>query len=341
MRRIGQWSIWTSVVLALAMVGCGDDGTGPEGGPPELVSISPTEGTAGTEIRITGSNFRDGLTVLVGEWASPSAVIVNGEVFATVPPEVQPDAVYDVRVRNPNGRNATLTNAFSTVPPVLSFVNSATLPSGNAGSTVIIEGNHFGDVQGAGNIFFSDGTGGVIPAPVSSNNDWTNGFILATVPANAANGPVYVETATGSSATLPFTVTQNAVFSPSTIDWTMTQALPAAVSGHAAVIASFLEEDESVTRRVYSLGGSEADSVPVAATRSTTFEADGTVTTWLDAGDPFVRTEPPRSGGRDPIQLSSARHGAALRSGRNRGEGRPTRGHGAGDRAQRRWHARG
>ena len=275
--------IW-ALAMPVLTAACGDDGTGPEG-PPTLSAVSPSEGTAGTEVRITGTNFRDGLTVEVGSWASPSATIVNGEVFAIIPDEVEADATYDVTVRNPGGGNATLAAAFTTVAPVLSFVNGATLPSGNGGSTVIIEGDHFGDAQGVGNVFFDNGSGSTIAATVSSPQDWTNQFILATVPAGAGSGPVFVETATGVSASLPFTLSQNAVFSPSTIDWTATTPLPAPVSGHAAAIASFLEADSSVTRRVYSTGGSEADSVPVTTTRLSTIQADGTLGAWSDAGD--------------------------------------------------------
>jgi hypothetical protein len=67
-------------------------------------------------------------------------------------------------VKNPGGGEVVLSNAFMAIEPVLSFVNSATKPSGNTGSTVILEGKAFGDLQGQGEVLFSDGAGGTIAA---------------------------------------------------------------------------------------------------------------------------------------------------------------------------------
>ena len=273
-----------AALLAAVFVACGDDGSGPEGGPPTLLSLSPSVGTVGTEIRITGSNFQAGLSVFVGDQASTSVDLVDGEVFALVPTGLDADATYDVRVRNPGGGQASLSQAFSTVAPELDFANGATLPSGNAGSTIVIEGDHFGDVQGSANVFFSDGTGGVVAADVPATADWTNQFILATVPSGAASGPMYVETATGVSDNLQFTLTQNATFSPSTINWTATEALPQAVSGHAASLVRFLAPDSSVIYRAYSVGGSPGDSVPVTTGHVSDVESGGALAGWSEAG---------------------------------------------------------
>lgn len=69
---------------------------------------------------------------------------------------------------------------------------------------------------------------------IASADNWTDTFILTTVPTDAESGPVLVETATGESESLESTVTSSATFSPSTIAWTETQALPLALSGHGA-----------------------------------------------------------------------------------------------------------
>jgi hypothetical protein len=171
------------------------------------------------------------------------------------------------------------------VEPLLSFVNSATKPSGNAGSTVIIEGDAFADVQGPGRVLFSDGAGGTIAAAIAAADDWTNTFIVTTVPSNAQTGPVLVETATGQSSALPFTVTQNAIFSPSTISWSQTQDLPAAVSGHRAVFAPIDDATGQTIQYVYTIGGASADNVPRVEVDFAVIQNDGALSGWTQGTD--------------------------------------------------------
>ena len=76
-------------------------------------------------------------------------------------------------------------------PPVVADVNGATQPSGPNGSTVVIDGQNFGAAQGSGTVLFSNGTGGTVSAVIASASDWTNTFIVTTVPSGAATGPEY------------------------------------------------------------------------------------------------------------------------------------------------------
>ncbi len=153
-----------------------------------------------------------------------------------------------------------------TQPPVLLDINGATQPSGTIGSTVILEGSHFGATQGASVVQFA-GAAGPIAAMITSPGDWTDGFIVTTVPSGTVTGPVRVITAVDTSGSLPFEITSNAAFSPSTITWTAATSLPAPRSGHAALYGAF--GSLGTTRCVFVLGGRD-DSAP----RSTVWRAD-------------------------------------------------------------------
>lgn len=272
------------VTLSTLLVGCGgdDDPTGPsEPGPePTLSSVEPSSGTVGTELRIDGTDFRSGIEVLV-EGISADGVdrASSTQVFALVPSGITFDQALDVTVRNGDGTEATSAGAFTAVAPELEFVNSATKPSGQEGSTVVLDGDAFGDRQGDGRVLFSDGAGGTIEAAVESEDDWTNTFILTTVPSGAETGDVVVETASGASDGIEFTVTENATFSPSQVDWTQTTDLPVGLSGHAAAYVPV--DDEGVTvRYVHVTGGAPNDSVPSGDVNFAEIQSDGSLGAW-------------------------------------------------------------
>ncbi len=271
--------------LAIAgVLGCGDDPNGVNPGPPPTISgVEPSTGTVGTDIRVTGTNFRGGAEGSVGPFSATQVDVASStEAFVRVPPGVAVGQTYDVTFTNVDGTEINFPQAFTVVAPTLSFVNGATKPSGNAGSTAIIEGAAFGDVQGSGRVLFSDGAGGSVPAVIAGPDDWTDGIILAAVPAGAATGPVLVETATGQSESLPFTLTQNAAFSPSAIAWTETEALPEALGGHTATAVPIDDAGGSTVQRVYVIGGSGSDSIPVAGVRYSEIQADGSLGTWTE-----------------------------------------------------------
>ena len=114
----------------------------------------------------------------------------------------------------------------------------------------------------------------------ASTADWTDTFILTTVPNGAVTGPVLVETGTGQSGSLPFTLTQNTTFSPSTIAWTETQALPVAMSGHSATYAPIDNASGATVERVYVVGGTGNNSIPMTSVYYSTIQSDGSVAAW-------------------------------------------------------------
>jgi hypothetical protein len=267
-----------ALVAALLASACsGDDGgTGP-GPSPSITAVSPSTGTVGTELTITGSSFRAGADVFVGSFESDSVDVTSStQIFARVPLGVVAGQSYSVRVRNADGTEAQRAASFMAVAPTLQFVNGATKPSGNVGSTVILEGLAFGDAQGPGKVRFSDGAGGTIDALIADPlNDWTDGFIVTTVPSGAATGDVVVVTGTGTSNALTFTVTTEAAFSPSEISWTQTTSLPAGLSGHKAAFASV-----GTSNLVYVLGGADSTQAPRDSVYYTAIQSNGQLGTW-------------------------------------------------------------
>jgi len=280
-------------VLVMMGAACGGgDSTGPKAVPPTIVSISPTRGTVGTELTVTGTNFRDGVTVRVGTLTATDVQVANATtLYARVPAGVAAGQIYGVTVNNRDGGSATQGAAFTAVAPTLLYINGATRPSANSGSTVILEGSAFGDVQGTGQVLFSNGTGGTIAATIASPDDWTDTFILTTLPSGASTGDVRIQTATGTSAPLTLTLASNSQFSPSTIQWTKTSTMPVGVSGHAASFAT-VQGATATTNFVYVTGGADSTNTPRTSVWSANVLASGQLGAWtstaaLPAGRAF------------------------------------------------------
>jgi len=163
-------------------------------------------------------------------------------------------------------------------PPVVTSINGATQPSGPAGITIGIEGQNFGSGQGSSQVLFSNGAGGTIAAVIANAGDWTNTFIVTTVPTGAATGNVVIQTSLGQSTPLTFTITQNAAFSPSTITWGTTNELPVALSGHALAFAQL--KGQSTTRVVWAIGGAATGNTPVSTVYYATVGGSASLSAW-------------------------------------------------------------
>ena len=270
------------------MMSCGKDSGSVTGNPdeplqssPSISSVTPEEGTVGTELNINGSEFEAGIEVLVGGVTASSVEVSSSTtLYVLVPSGIAGNTPLDIQVTNTDGGQASIADAFTAIDPVLDYVNSATKPSGNVGSTVIIEGRAFGDTQGDGLVLFSDGAGGTISATIASDDDWTDTFIVTTVPSGAEDGPIYVETEIGASDSLQFNVTDAATFSPSTINWTVTTALPTGVSGHQAIYTPIDDANGTTQRFVHVTGGRDASGMDSDQVLSGKINSDGTVSAW-------------------------------------------------------------
>jgi len=143
---------------------------------------------------------------------------------------------------------------------------------------VIIEGSNFGNTQGSSQVLFSTGLTGTVSAAIASAADWSDGFIVTSVPAGAVSGDLVVRTSLGTSAAIAFTLAQNAPFSPSTVAWTGTSSLPVALSGHATAFAEI--RGGTTTRAVYAIGGEDNTNTLQSAVYYATVGATGSVGAW-------------------------------------------------------------
>lgn len=283
MRRISSILITT---IALCACG-GDKSVAPNIVPPVADSINPARGTVGTVLRVMGSGFNDSARVFFNGVASPKVERQGTQLFVTAPEGLVRGTTYDLRVTNRDGGADTLPAAFVAVAPAVSRVNGVTKPTGLVGMTVLIEGDAFGDAR-HGKVFFA-GSGGVpIQATIADTvNDWTNGYIVTTVPSGTANASqITVQTATGTSASLAFNLISGSTFSPSVINWTQTSALPQPLQGLGAVFVPPANTAVNPANYVFVVGGA-ADQTNVATTAVYRAQAQqsGALSTWTSAAN--------------------------------------------------------
>lgn len=272
-----------SVLAAAYLLGCGgDNGTDVQVSSPTIDSIAPVTGTLGTEVRIYGSSLESGAEVSFGEMASGSVVLEDGSLFAVVPAGLTAGSAHDVRVENPDGGSTTLAGAYELVAPTALRVNGVSKPTGLVGMTVIIDGDAFGDDPSLseGAVYFSGDTG-PIEAPIADPaNDWTNTFIVTSVPAGTSDtSRVWVETATGVSDSIEFRLIQTGSFSPSDIDWTLTTSLPQPLQGLGAAFVP-VEEGVSPANYIFAVGGADSMAVPTTAAYRAVVEETGALQSW-------------------------------------------------------------
>jgi YD repeat-containing protein len=161
--------------------------------PPSISSLTPSSGTLGALVTITGLNF--------GASQGTSTVTFNGaratptswsaaQIVAPVPPGATTgQVVVTVNSLASNGVSFTVLPSISNLTP--SF--------GSTGTAVNITGWLFGSSQGTGTVTFN----GTSATPTS----WTNASIVAPVPAGATTGPVIVTVGGVATNSANFTLT--------------------------------------------------------------------------------------------------------------------------------------
>ena len=280
----------TIATITAAITACGgDNSVAPPVTPPVADSINPQRGTVGTVVRLMGSAFTDSARVFFGGIPSPKVERQGSQLYVTAPEGLVRGTTYDLRVVNRDGGTDTLVAAFQAVSPTVSRVNGVTKPTGLIGMTVLIEGDAFGDAK-HGKVYFV-GTGGtqIQAAVADSLNDWTNNFIVTTVPSGTpTTSQIVVQTATGISTLITFSLISGSTFSPSVINWTQTSALPQALQGLGAVFVPASNPSVSATNYVFVVGGA-ADQTNVATTVVYRAQAQqsGALSTWSPAATPL------------------------------------------------------
>jgi hypothetical protein len=267
----------------VASAACGGDSTAPAVVPPVLDSLSPSRGTVGTIVRLNGSAFAtDSVHVFFGSLKSPHVDRQGGALFATAPEGLVLGTSYDVRAVNRGGGADTLAGAFQAVAPVVTRVNGVTKPTGLIGMTVLIEGDAFGDAA-HGKVFFAGSGGTPIQAVIADTaNDWTNNFIVTTVPQGIPNeSRITVQTALGTTASVSFSLITGATFSPSVINWTRTTDLPLPLQGLGAVFVPAANSSSSTANYVFVIGGAvDQTNVATAAVSRATAQQSGALSAW-------------------------------------------------------------
>ena len=147
--------------------------------------------------------------------------------------------------------------------PSLVLVNGVTKATGLVGMTVILEGTELAEAQ-YGSVYFLGSDGSAIAAAVAEG-DWTNTYIVTTVPQGIATASkVWVTTNWGTTDSLDFSLASANTFSPSNISWSRTVDLPQALQGLGAAFVP-VEVGTNRAKYVFTVGGA-ADLTNVATT---------------------------------------------------------------------------
>jgi hypothetical protein len=167
-------------------------GTGP---PPTISGFTPTSGSVGTQVTITGSNFTGATSVNFSNNVSASFTVSSDTHISTTVPTGAITGPISVSTL---GGTATSANTFSvsSSPPAISGFSPA---SGAVGTSVTITGSNF---TGASSVTFSSN----VSASFTVDSDTQ---ISTTVPSGAINGPLSVTTL-GGTATSSGSFTVNA-----------------------------------------------------------------------------------------------------------------------------------
>ncbi len=162
--------------------------------------------------------------------------------------------------------------------PAITDISGAATGSGSAGSGFIVDGSGFGTLSGSGttngySVDFRDAASNSIVASASyAGSGWTSVYIKAVVPNSGLTvGTTYKVTVTtpgGTSNSVSFTLVASVAFSPSTIAWGSTSALPQAIQGFPTVVAPVSVTSGSTTTtttHIYTFGGNTAASGTIGA----------------------------------------------------------------------------
>jgi IPT/TIG domain len=191
------------VILAgLAIFGCGKAQSRPE-----ITSLTPNNGSAGTQVVIVGAGFGNVQgtgTVHFGDSLAEVVAWTGNSVTVKVPAGLA-IADYGVTVQTDAGasKEAVFTVNEAPKPGTGPVISSLKPTSGQPGTEVVISGLNFGTAQGSGTVLFGPGKAQVVA--------WSATSITFKVPQDAANNVygVKVETSQGKSEQATFKVARS------------------------------------------------------------------------------------------------------------------------------------
>src|SRR6185503_15192918 len=144
----------------------------------------------------------------------------------------------------------------------------------------------FGDAK-HGKVFFTGSGGTPIQATIADSiNDWTDSYIVTSVPNGVPNtSGITVQTATGATSPISFSLITGATFSPSVINWTRTVDLPAPLQGLGAAFVPPSNVGINASNYVFVVGGA-ADQTNAATTSVFRAQAEqsGALSAWTTVG---------------------------------------------------------
>ena len=182
---------WLTRIGSFSLPGCGSATSTA----PSINGFSPTSGSVGASVAITGSNFTGASSVTFNGTAASFTVDSGTQITATVPAGATSGPI---TVTTPNG-STTSGGSFTVVTPVTTpSISSFTPTSGPVGTVVTIDG---ANLSGATSVVFKNKAAAF--SVVSGDQ------IAATVPAGAKSGRITVTTPSGSAQSATnFTVTR-------------------------------------------------------------------------------------------------------------------------------------
>ena len=162
---------------------------------PTIASFTPTTGTSGTTVTLTGTNFTGATAVTLNGVAITGFTVVNATTITFAVPATATSG--NIAVTTAGGTATSSTSFTVTVATPAPTIASFTPTTGAAGSTVTVTGTNF---TGATAVTLN----GVAIAGFTVVNGTT---ITFTVPATATSGPIVVTTPGGTAtSSTSFTV---------------------------------------------------------------------------------------------------------------------------------------
>lgn len=159
----------------------------PQPSAPFVTSVGPSEGatTGGRVITVQGGNFVQGAALFVGGNPAQDVRVMNAQTIMARTPERSTAGEVNVRVQNPDGKDATLPKGFKyNYPPVITSIDPDNGPVNTDGKIVVIQGMFF---RPGVQVFFKDA------AAVVRSVDGQGQSVEVVVPRSATAGAVRVK----------------------------------------------------------------------------------------------------------------------------------------------------
>lgn len=181
----------TAGLVAAVSSGCGDPPTAPKVNSPApaaltLTAVSPTTGPAagGTKLVLNGTGFVSGAIVTIGGVGATVTAVTATAIAATTAGHAE--GVVAVVVTNPDGRSASLAEAFTYEPDPVFPAPTITSVSPTIGSTA---GGTYISIKGTG---FRSGMAVIVDGVRTQVNVFQEGTVASVRTVAHAEGPVDV-----------------------------------------------------------------------------------------------------------------------------------------------------